>query len=59
MSRLSDSWLSPIAAKVEEPKTPSYGNMCRFLEKNKVVKISKKYLVAVERDVLTKLDFSI
>ena len=30
-----------IAAKIEEPRVPSFGNMCRFLEKNKVVKISK------------------
>ena len=41
-----------IATKAEEPKTPSYGNMCRLLEKNKVVTISKKSLYAIEREVL-------
>ena len=43
---------------MEEPRTPSYDNMCRLFEKNKVVKISKESLCEIEREVLIRLDFS-
>ena len=48
-----------IAAKLEEPITPNYNNMCRLLERLDLVKIEKSTLFDVETKVLLALDFSI
>ena len=48
-----------IAAKLEEPITPSYNNMCRLLGKLDIVKIEKSALNAIESKILVALDFSI
>ena len=48
-----------IAAKLEEPRTPNFHNMCRLLEKLDLVKISKDALIDIESKILNDLDFSI
>ena len=48
-----------IAAKLEEPKTPSFDNMCKLLESLDLVKITKATLNEIESKVLLALDFSI
>ena len=46
-----------IAAKLEEPKTPSSYNMCILLESLDVVKITKELLNEIECKVFLALDF--
>ena len=48
-----------IAAKLEEPISPNYNNMCRLLEKFQIVKIYKTQIIETETKVLLALDFSI
>lgn len=48
-----------IAAKLEEPITPNYNNMCRLLGKLGIVQIEKSALSDIESKVLVALDFSI
>ena len=47
-----------IAAKLEEPITPNYDNMCKLLQRLDLVKIEKSTLIEVELKVLLALDFS-
>ena len=47
-----------IAAKLEEPVTPNYNNMCNLLEKLDLVQIGKSTLIQIEMEVLLALDFS-
>ena len=48
-----------IAAKLEEPKTPSFQNMCQLLERLDLVKIKKDTLNEIESKIMLALDFSI
>ena len=48
-----------IAAKLEEPRTPSFNNMCKLLDKLQVVKIKKSTICKIESQILLELDLTI
>ena len=48
-----------IAAKLEEPKNPSFDNMCKLLEKLQIVKIKKSTICIIESQILLELDLTI
>ena len=48
-----------IAAKLEEPKNPSFNNMCKLLEKLEVVKVKKNTICIIESQILLELDLTV
>jgi hypothetical protein len=48
-----------LAAKLEQPISPSYNKMIGFLPENQKTGVSKKELLRIEREVIKTLQFDI